>query len=237
MTNTKGGALPIKTIKQLLLNSYEKNPTTSTQDGYILDPTLSTNETQVYHNPHTQKAIVVHRGTQGMNDVFTDVAYSTTGYKGKRFKQAKKIQEEAERKYGAKNISTIGHSLGTLISNEVGKNSHEIINYNKPIVPYGKKHANEYNIKTTRDPFSFFKKGGKNTTEIKSKTLNPIHEHSINRLDNLDDELLIGHGIKSLQVKHLKAIIKGHNKRTKSKIRYGKMKKQELIQTVINLSL
>merc|ERR1712006_61647 len=86
----------------------------------------------------TGQVLVVHRGTQGLHDVFTDIAYTATGYKGKRFKDANKIQKQAESKYGAKNISTLGHSLGSLVSSDVGSNSKEIINYNEPIIPWSR---------------------------------------------------------------------------------------------------
>ena len=81
--------------------------------------------------------------------------------------------------------STLGHSLGSLIASDVGKNSKEIINYNKPLDPKGKANSNEYNKKTTRDPFSFFVPRKKNTIQIQSKTMNPLAEHSTDRLDDL----------------------------------------------------
>ena len=55
-------------------------------------------------NLKTGQVLVVHRGTQGLRDMFTDIAYTATGYKVKRFKDANKIQKQAESKYGAENI-------------------------------------------------------------------------------------------------------------------------------------
>lgn len=195
---------------------------------------LTDTESQVYYNPETKQAIVTHRGTQSLGDVLQDYTFATRGYKGRRFKKAEKIQKEAERLYGANNVTTLGHSLGSLISSEVGKTSKEIINYNKPIVPfYGKKQENEYNIKTSNDPFSWFfkrKDDNKNKT-IASNTLNPVTEHSITKLDELDPEEMIGG--KGLKVKEMKEIIKVHNRGVKTnKIKYGKMKKKELQNTI-----
>jgi len=230
----EGRAISVKTLQSALKSSYGKNKKKQGFDGYEPVQHLTDTEAQVYYNPKTKQAIVSHRGTQGLSDVLTDVAYTTTGYKGKRFKKAERIQKEAERLFGSKNVSTVGHSLGSLISSEVGKDSKEIINYNKPIVPFGKKRQNEYVVKTQNDPFSFFYKDKKNSQNktIDSKTINPFYEHSIDRLEGLNPEEMIGKGLK---IKELKQMIKDYNKISKSnqKVRgYGKMKKKELQEII-----
>lgn len=234
----RGKALAIKTIKSALKNSYGYNKNKEGFDGYEPVAHLTDTESQVYYNPVTKKAIVSHRGTQNISDVLQDVAFATKGYKGRRFKKAEKIQKEAERLYGSQNVSTVGHSLGSLISSEVGKNSKEIINYNKPILPYAKKRDNEYNIKTSKDPFSWFYQPKDDKTKvIQSDKINPTYEHSIDRLNGLDENEMIGG--KGLKVRDLKNIIKEHNKRSKRshlKVKnYGKMKKGELQEAVHNI--
>ena len=230
----EGKAISAKTLKKALTNSYGKNSKKEGFDGYEPVNRLTDSEAQVYHNPKTKHTIVSHRGTQGISDVFTDLAYATTGYKGKRFKKAERIQKEAEKQFGAHNVSTVGHSLGSLLSSEVGRNSKEIINYNKPITPFGRRRENEYVVKTSNDPFSWFhrsKQDSKNKT-IKSTSVNPLYEHSIDRLDALHPTEMIGKGLK---VRELKSIIKEHNKKSKSHLKvkgYGKMKKQELQEAV-----
>ena len=229
----QGRAISIKNLKTALDKSYGKTKVTEGFGDFEVDPSLTTRETQTYINKKTGQALVVHRGTASMSDVFTDLAYSTTGYKGKRFKDAKKIQEKAENKYGAQNISTLGHSLGSIVSSEVGKNSKEIINYNKPMTLFNKKQNNEYQISTKNDPFSWFHKPKKNEkhVEIESKTIDPQHEHSIDRLDKLDENMMIGSGFKKLKKADLKGIIKAFNQKAKTgqKIKgFGKMKKDEL---------
>ena len=230
----EGKAVSVKTLQQALKASYLKNKKKEGFGDYEPVQHLTDNEAQVYYNPKTKQAIVSHRGTQGISDVMTDLAYATTGYKGKRFKKAERVQKEAERLFGNQNISTVGHSLGSLISSEVGKDSKEIINYNKPIVPFGKKRQNEYVVKTSNDPFSFFYKDKKNpqSRTIDSKTINPFYEHSIDRLEGINPEEMIGKGLK---IKELKQMIKDHNKISKSnqKIKgYGKMKKKELQEAI-----
>ena len=227
----EGRAISIGDLKTALDKSYSKTKIKSGFGDFEVDSNLTTKETQVYNNPKTGQVLVVHRGTQGLRDVFTDIAYTATGYKGKRFKDANKIQKLAEKKYGAENVSTLGHSLGSLVSSDVGSNSKEIINYNKPIIQWSKKRDNEYNVSTQNDPFSWFHKPKKSDNHIKieSKTVDPIHEHSIHRLNNLDENLMIGEGIKKMKISELKQAIKRHNRQSTKKIKgYGKMKKQEL---------
>lgn len=189
-----GGALPAKDIKALLDKSYSDQKPSSHGD-YEIDPELSDTKVQVYLNKKTGRAVVVHRGTKGLGDVLADVAYATTGYKDKRFKHAGRRQKAVENKYGSHYITTLGHSLESLISSDVGSNSHEIINHNKPRLPFAKKRENEFNVRTTRDPFFFFKTSkDKNTKMIDSKTFNPVHEHSVDRLSELPEDEMIGHG-------------------------------------------
>ena len=237
MTTVKGGALPVRDVKAFLRKSYSKEKP-SDYEGYKVDHSLSDYRVQVYHNPVKNHAVIVHRGTADARDVAND-ALHVAGYKGDRFYHSRKIQKKAERKYGSQNVSTLGHSLGSLVASDVGKNSKEIINYNKPFDPKGKANSNEYNIKTTRDPFSFFVSRKKNTIQIKSKTMNPVSEHSIDRLDDLPEDQLIGkgrnRGLSMFSVKELKQRIKEHNKTQQSgqKIKgYGRMKKQQLKEAV-----
>ena len=234
----KGRAISIGDLKTALDKSYSKTKIKTGFGDFQVDPDLTTKESQTYFNPKTGQVLVVHRGTQGLRDVFTDIAYTATGYKGKRFKDANKIQKQAESKYGAKNISTLGHSLGSLVSNDVGSNSKEIINYNKPIIPWSRKRENEYNVSTENDPFSWFHKPKKTDKHVKipSKTIDPIKEHSINQLENLEKEIMIGEGLKKMKVADLKQLIKQHNKRQKPEMKikgYGKMKKKELLANVL----
>ena len=230
----QGRAISIGDLKTALDKSYSKSKVKTGFGDFQVDSDLTTKETQTYVNPKTGQVLVVHRGTQGLRDVFTDIAYTATGYKGKRFKDANKIQKQAESKYGVENISTLGHSLGSLVSSDVGSNSKEIINYNKPIIPWSRKRENQYNISTENDPFSWFHKPKKTEKHIKieSNTVNPIQEHSINQLDKLENEMMIGEGIRKMKMNGLKQMIKQHNKRQKkpeAKIKgYGKMKKAEM---------
>ena len=52
-----------------------------------------------------------------------------------RYKEALQVQQQAEKKYGAKNISTIGHSQGGYQAQLLGANTQEIITLNKATRP------------------------------------------------------------------------------------------------------
>ena len=83
-----------------------------------------------------------------------NVAYVLGQYeKSNRCKTWKEIQEKAEAKYGANNISTVGHSQGKVLASKLGKNNKEIINLNgadmgKTLFNQGQ---NEYNIRSKND--------------------------------------------------------------------------------------
>ena len=66
----------------------------------------------------------------------TDFSYASGNLNNtKRYKHAKKIQDEAERKYGSGNITTTGHSLGGKLAGKVGKKSNHIYTLNAPTFP------------------------------------------------------------------------------------------------------
>ena len=132
-----GGKLSSKYIKDFLSKSYEQAKDAPDEIGdFVKDKKLSGQRGQVYHNPKTGQAVVVHRGSSGIHDWGNNLKMSL-GFNmknTKRFQHAKKIQDEAQKKYGAKNISTLGHSLGAKIASDVGSKSGEVITLNKPVV-------------------------------------------------------------------------------------------------------
>ena len=123
-----------KTLKSFLNNSYENNHLQNIDD-YILDHSLSGKRAQVYSNP-SGKSVVVHRGTQGIHDLITDTGL-VFGYKSKRFDHAKKIQSLANQKYGKDNVTTLGHSLGSVLAEDAVSKNQKLITLNKPVT-YGR---------------------------------------------------------------------------------------------------
>lgn len=227
----KGGKLAVGVLKDLLNASYGDSP----QDvgDFKVDKSLSGQRVQVYQNEKTGQVVVAHRGSASLQDIGNDIKYvfGSDLKDTKRYKHSEKIQKEAEAKYGADKVTTIGHSLGSLL-NEVGRDSHEIISLNKPI---GLQDLNkqdnpkETEIRTTRDPVSILTpaSNASNVITIPSTSWNPLTEHSPDVLDRLPADQMVGRGhVKRLSKKHLKEILK------KAKIRVGKKTKPQLIDEV-----
>lgn len=140
-------------IRAFIKASYEEVPPLN-MEGYMLDTYISNKTGLVYFNPETQKAVVVHRGTKGATDWANNLAYMTGYYKWTgRYKSGENTQKKAEKKYGAKNVTTIGHSQGAIIARNVASKSNQVINVNPAW--RGEPHlANEYVIRSDADPIS-----------------------------------------------------------------------------------
>jgi hypothetical protein len=190
----KGGSIKASTMKDLLEQSYSKKPRKQIE-GYTLDEDVKGNS-KVYYNPQTNHTVVAHRGTSGWKDWLNNAVFAVGGEKAyqqtKRYKDAEAIQRYAQDKYGSKNISTIGHSQGGLQAELLGKDTGEIITLNKATRPFANtKHKNEYDVRTERDLVSALNPFEPNYDyTIKSKSINPIKEHSIDTLNALGDKKL-----------------------------------------------
>jgi hypothetical protein len=203
-----GGKLAVPTLKGLLDASYDKK--VKNVDGFIQDEKLSSKTSKVYINPETGQAVVAHRGTSGFTDWFNNAVYAVGGRKAYkmtgRYKEAEKVQHQAEAKYGKDNVSTIGHSQGGLQAELLGNNSHEVITLNKATRPFeNTKGENQYDIRSSRDIVSSFnpfqhlhnpfepKKG--HDIIIPAKSLNVLDEHGIETLERLENDKMIGRGL------------------------------------------
>lgn len=187
-----GGELSIDHIKKMLKASYQDAP--NKIDNFVLDHSLSGKYGVVYYNPSTGQAVVVHRGTKEATDWLNNMAYAVGGYKyTDRYKWGKKMQQEAEKKYNAKNITTMGHSQGAILARELGKNTKEIITLN-PAYKGEKPLKNEYNIRSSRDVVSVGLHGTRRGHDllIPAKGYNVLDEHMIDILDRLDQNKMFG---------------------------------------------
>jgi DNA-directed RNA polymerase subunit F len=195
----RGGKLAVRDIKNLLNASYDLSTPTG---DFVLDTTISKPRSSVFFNAKTGQAVVSHRGTDSATDWGNNLVYGIGGdwayKKTARYKEAEKVQKLAEAKYGAQNVSTLGHSQAGKISELVGTNSREIITLNKATRLGSNKVApNEYDIRSSGDAVSALnptaKKSGKEIT-IAKKSNNPLEEHSIDILDRLPQDEMIGQG-------------------------------------------
>lgn len=193
-----GGKMKVNLINRFLHNSYNKKHDDNI-DGYQKDAELSGTRFQAYYHPEKDHLVTVHKGTNSAQDWLTDLRLGLFNDKsGKRFKHAKQQQQKAEQKYNAQNVSVLGHSLGSTLAAESGKNANEVITLNKPttLFDFGKKaNANQYDIKTSFDPVSALRplerKNG-NEQNIHSTTWNPLTEHSTAVLNRLNGDMEIG---------------------------------------------
>lgn len=192
VSKLRGGKRTVKEVKEFINASYDENPPEKIGD-FILDKNLTTSTGKVYYNPQTREAVVIHRGTQGGADWSNNLAYLSGTYeRTDRYKQGKKVQDEAEKKYGAKNISTLSHSQGSVLARKLGANTKEIINLN-PAYKGEQELPNEYNIRSKSDVVSGilgvkqYLNPSKNVTTIESKSsFEPLGEHSPDILDRLE---------------------------------------------------
>ena len=200
-----GGAISVGNLKEFIRDSYEK----SGMDigDYELDSSHEYGNT--YHNPKTGHAVVVHRGTQGTKDWLNNLAYATGTYNyTDRYKSGKKLQEQTEAKYGKNNVSTVGHSQGSVLARKLGQNSKEIINLN-PAWLGEHQTKKEHVVRSSSDPVSallapvtkikswlYPTQTKKNNTSIQSTSSNLIKEHSYDVLDRINQDKMIGAGLR-----------------------------------------
>ena len=203
----KGGKIEVKYLNKLLNESYKNKDKTNSiiDDRYFLDNELSTDKTKVYIDKKTNDIAMVNRGTSDYKDVLTD-AKLLFGYNDKsRFGEAKDVFNKVKNKYTDKNIDLIGHSLGAKIAETLGDDPQvkNIITLNKPTTPKDlfiktKNNNKQYDIRTKGDLVSVLQplQTGQNDIVIDSETKNPYTEHKIDTLDRLNQDLIIGTGLK-----------------------------------------
>lgn len=231
----RGGKVSARDLQGLLKESY--NPKNVDYGDWEIDKSLSGQRAKVFTHKGTKEVAVVHRGTKGIHDWGTDLKYAL-GFninKSDRVKHGIDIQKKAEAKYGKENVSTLGHSLGSKIAREAGKDSKEIISLNGAYSPqdilFKPISDKEFNVRTQYDPVSALLpiKQNKNTFTIPSVGINPLTEHSTDTLKRVEPDTQIGKGkAKKMSVKELKNIIK----KNKGGFIIGGKTKKELVAEV-----
>lgn len=198
----KGGSLTASETGALIKSSYDRK--NKDIGDFKIDKKLSGRRTKVYFNEAENKPVIVHRGTDSIQDVGTDIGLMF-GHRGKRFAHAKKMQKKAEKKYGTENMHTLGHSLGGIVAEEMGGKSKNIITLNKAVSPWEinrKTGKNQTDIKTSNDPVSMLNKfnhNGNKTSVIKSEGWNPLAEHSSDVMSRVNPDKVYGDGMKRVK--------------------------------------
>ncbi len=182
-------------LKRLANRSYSyrkhDSDTDTALNGFQVDKRLSGRRVQVYHNEQTDETYVVHRGTQGLQDWYTDAKLLFGGFHStNRYKHAKEIQAEAEEKYGSENITTLGHSLGGRLARELGGQSRKIFTLNAPTIPSDlltpSPNVQQTDYRNILDPVSIlrvFELGGDVVTTRRLQSINPLTSHSVDYLN------------------------------------------------------
>ena len=215
----KGGKLAVSVLKKFIQESHKDRY--NDVGDYKIDRQLSHEWVKVYYNSRNNQAVVVHRGSSDLADAWTDTKLFFQQKNNKRFKISEKVQKEAEQKYGAQNVTTVGSSLGGYLAEQYRGDSKEIISVSKPTTPLdvlkGKKKAdNQYNIRVDRDPVRILQnfQKGPNDIVIHSNSLNPFNNHMGDSvLSKLDENKMIGKGglsklFKSMRVNQIKELVK-----------------------------
>lgn len=215
--------------KELLSSSYNKNK--FDVGKFKIDVDLSNERVKVYVVENTNNVVVVHRGSQDLNDWIDNLYYSELNIlkNTKTYKIHLKLHKKAVEKYGVENIIVLGHSRGGLYASQLYKDNlaNQLITYNKPLNKYdvidgiisNNDDDNIVDIRTSGDITSSGKiitQKNKNDVVIPSTTYNPLIEHSTKAITRLDDDELIGSGI------------------FKPKIDYTKIRKNELKKFIKN---
>ena len=195
LSKMDGGSLRSDELKGLLNASYDNSITE--YGDFILDSDLSSKTSRVFVNPNTEQVVVAHQGTKGLTDWGNNLAYALGGTKlyktTERYKEAKRVQDRASKKYGDENITTIGHSQGGLQAELLGQKGKEVITVNKATRPLSnKKGKKQYDISVKADLVSKlnpFQKKSEKDINIQKKGFNPVKHHSYDILTKLKEDI------------------------------------------------
>lgn len=172
-----GRGLSSREIEKFTKASYKKKKDARSIGDYKLDTKLSSRKNKVYVNP-AGKVVVANAGTSNLSDWANNLAIPFgLHHKTQRYKDAKKIQKQAIRKYGKENITNVAHSQSGNIVNNFAKHglTNEAVAVNPAILGKHDKHVKV--IRSSGDVVSAFTRTNKKDKVIKSKTYNPLIEH------------------------------------------------------------
>ena len=191
---THGGSLSVEDFKEFIVNSYKYDK--KYIGDFQLQDAMSDKEVQVYVSREKRQMVIVFRGTKGALDWTNNAQYVLGNYKNtRRFKYAEHIFKTALREYPDYKVTLVGHSQGGIPEHILNDNKvHEALFLNPAWTTEKQKH-NEYIVKSSRDPVSLLVPKNANNIVIPAKTINPLHEHSTEILNDLPQNQLIGKGI------------------------------------------
>nr|WPF46542.1 MAG: hypothetical protein [Lake Baikal virophage 5] len=176
----KGGNINDEELAKFVDAGYKTKSEAENVDGYVLDKELSTKRDKVYYDPNTGKAVHTIAGTDKAKDWSNNLLIPLGLHQySNRYKNAEKIQKKANEKYGKDNLSLVSHSQSGNIAQNLAKKKlvgDENITLNPAII--GSHNPKLKVVKSSGDVVSALTLTNKKDKVIKSKTWNPLTEHS-----------------------------------------------------------
>lgn len=167
-----------KDLGKFVKASYAKKKDVNEVNGAILDKSLSTKRSKVYVKDG--KATVVHSGTDKSSDWANNLLVPIPALyrKTDRFKKAEKVQKATNKKFGRDNVDVIGHSQSGFIVDQLAKKGvvKKATVLNPAII--GRHSGKVKVVRSSGDVVSALTSKQEGDKTIKSKTFNPIAEHS-----------------------------------------------------------
>jgi hypothetical protein len=166
--------------------------------GYNLDSMLSNRNNQVWYNPNEKKILFGIKGTNALSfdDLKTDFLMGIGKLeKTDRYKDSKKILQQAKNKYQDYNVNVLGHSLGGSIAERIAdKNKdkvHTLDSYYQPFKATSSNNGNAQHYRSQIDPISAFGANKKNVKTITNENkptgilpLDLLNAHNVNAIKN-----------------------------------------------------
>lgn len=176
----KGGNIDNEELKKFVDAGYKTKSEAENIDGYVLDKELSTKRDKVYYDPKTNKTIHTIAGTDKALDWTNNLLIPLGLHQySNRYKNAEKIQKEANKKYGKENVSLISHSQSGNIAQNLAKKKlvgDENITLNPAIIGSHKKNVKV--VRSSGDVVSALTLKNKKDKTINTGSWNPLYNHS-----------------------------------------------------------
>jgi hypothetical protein len=176
----KGGNIDNEEIKKFVDAGYKTKSEAENIDGYVLDKELSTKRDKVYFNSETNKTVHTIAGTDKAKDWSNNLLIPLGLHQySNRYKNAEKIQKEANKKYGKENVSLVSHSQSGNIAQNLAQKKlvgDENITLNPAIIGSHKKNVKV--VRSSGDVVSALTIKNKKDKTYNTGSWNPFYNHS-----------------------------------------------------------
>jgi len=176
----KGGNIDNEELKKFVDAGYKTKSEAENIDGYVLDKELSTKRDKVYYDPKSNKAVHTIAGTDKALDWTNNLLIPLGLHQySNRYKNAERIQKEANKKYGKENLSLVSHSQSGNIAQNLAKKKlvgDENITLNPAIIGSHKKNVKV--VRSSGDVVSALTLKNKKDKTINTGSWNPLYNHS-----------------------------------------------------------